>query len=278
VPSYITQYSTKDDFKELRLAVVNHSEKRMFTSKLRNAVLMLLLLSPVHAEDFHVSAADHFMLPLQELLRLFEKDTGYKASVTGTSVGMIYNKVKEGAPFDIFFSGDAITPTKMEQEGLGVANTRFTYAIGKLVLWSPNPSLIDKKGEVLKKGNFKHLVLANTERATYGVVAKQTMERMEVWEKLKDKLVIAESPVLTYKTINEGGAELGFLPLSTLNPSKKIEGSLWIVPAGLYDRLEHQTLLLKHGENNKAAKDFLDFVKTPRAKNVIESFGYSIPR
>lgn len=247
--------------------------------KPRNSVLTLLLLvgSGVQAEEFQVSAADHFILPLQELVRLFEKDTGHKAIITGTSVGVIYAKVKEGAPFDIFFSGDVITPVKMEQEGLSVPNTRFTYAIGKLVLWSPNPSLIDKKGEVLKTGNFKHLVLPNTERATYGVVAKQVMEKMDVWEKLKDKLIIAESPVLTHKTIREGGAELGFLPLSTLNPSKKIEGSLWIVPAALYDRLEHQTLLLKHGENNKAAKDFLAFVKTPRAHNVIESFGYNMP-
>ncbi|MDD2814670.1 MAG: molybdate ABC transporter substrate-binding protein [Thiotrichaceae bacterium] len=252
----------------------------MTISKLRNSALTLLLLlgNSVHAEEFQVSAADHFMLPLQELVRLFEKDTGNKAIVTGSSVGAIYTKIKEGAPFDIFFSGDATTPVKMEQEGFAVPNTRFTYAIGKLVLWSPDPTLIDKKGEVLKTGNFKHLVLPNTERATYGVVAKQAMEKMDVWEKLKDKLVIAESPVVTYKTIHDGGAELGFLPLATLNPSKKIEGSLWIVPAAFYDRLEHQAVLLKHGENNKAAKDFLTFVKSPRAKNVIESFGYSMPR
>jgi molybdate transport system substrate-binding protein len=251
----------------------------MTISKLRNSALTLLLLlgSSVHAEEFQVSTADHFMLSLQELVRLFEKDTGNKAIITGSSVGAIYTKIKEGAPFDVFFSGDATTPAKMEQEGFGVPNTHFTYAIGKLVLWSPNPTLVDKKGDVLRTGNFKHLVLPNTERATYGVMAKQTMEKMDVWEKLKDKLVIAESPVVTYKTIREGGAELGFLPLSILNPSKKIEGSLWIVPVAFYERLEHQVVLLKHGENNKAAKDFLDFVKGPRAKNVIESFGYSLP-
>jgi molybdate transport system substrate-binding protein len=247
-------------------------------AKLSAAFVIWLLSSFVHAEDFHVSTADHFMLPLQELVRLFEKDTGHKATLTGTSVGMIYNKLKEGAAFDIFFSGDAVTPAKMEQEGLGVANTRFTYAVGKLVLWSPDPNLVDKKGEILKIANFKHLALPNTERATYGVVAKQTLEKMEVWEKLKDKLVILESPMVTHKAINEGSAELGFLPLSILNPSKKIEGSLWIVPTALYERLEHQALLLKHGETNKAAKDFLVFVKSPRAKNVIESFGYSILR
>ncbi|MEN9848841.1 MAG: hypothetical protein RL368_1581, partial [Pseudomonadota bacterium] len=250
----------------------------MLISKLRTGVLIVLLLlgNPIHAEDFHVSAADHFVLPLQELLRLFEKDTGYKAILTNSSVGLLYKQLKEGAPFDILFSGDVATPIKIEQEGLGIVNTRFSYAVGKLVLWSRNPTLIDKKGDVLKTGNFKQLVLANTEHASYGVVAKQTMKKMEIWEKLKDKLMIAESVMAAYKTVRDGRAELGFVPLSTLTPSKKIEGSLWIVPTGLYDRLEHQTLLLKHGENNKAAKDFLAFVKTPRAKNVIESFGYSI--
>lgn len=251
----------------------------MLVSKLRSAflVLPLLLSSFVQAEEFNVATADHFTFPMQELLRLFEKDTGNKATVTATSVGMIYNKLKEGAPFDMFFSGDTVTPTKMEQEGFVVANSRFAYAVGKLVLWSPNPNLIDKKGEILKTGNFKQLVLSHTERAPYGLVAKQTLEKLELWDKLKDKLMIVESPLITYDTITKGGAELGFLPLSILNPSKKIEGSLWIVPAGLYDRLEHHAVLLKHGENNKAAKDFLAFVKSPRAKNVIESFGYSIP-
>lgn len=251
----------------------------MAISKLRNAlsISLLLLGSHVQAEEFQVSAADHFMLPLQELVRLFEKDTGNKAIVTGSSVGVIYTKIKEGAPFDIFFSGDATTPAKMEQEGLGVPNTRFAYAIGKLVLWSLNPNLIDKKGEILKTGNFKRLIVANTERASYGVVAKQALGKMGLWENLKDKVVIVESVMAAYKAIHDGGEELGFVALSTLNPSKKIEGSLWIVPTAFYDRLEHQVVLLKHGENNKAAKDFLAFVKTPRAKNVIESFGYTIP-
>lgn len=245
---------------------------------------MSLLLSlgfgnvSVHAEEFQIAVADHFLLPLQELLRLFEKETNNKAVVTATSVGMVYSKLKEGAPFDIFLSGDIVTPAKMEQEGLSIANTRFSYAVGRLVLWSPNPNLIDKKGDVLKKAaSFTHIAISHTERATYGVVAKQVLEKLEVWSSLKDKLVIAESPVPTYKKIVSGEAELGFLPLSILNPSKKIDGSLWIVPSSLYDRLEHQTLLLKHGENNTAAKDFLSFLKTPRARNVIESFGYSIP-
>jgi molybdate transport system substrate-binding protein len=240
--------------------------------------MLLLFCNVSFAEEFQIATAGHFLLPLQELLRMFEKETGNKAVITATSMGILYAKLKEGAPFDLFLSGDTLTPIKIEQEGLGIANTRFSYAIGKLVLWSPNPNLVDKKGEVLKKGNFTHLALAHPERAPYGVAAKQLLQQWELWQSLQDKLLITEDPIPAYKKIIAGEAELGLLPLSILNPSKKIEGSLWIVPSGLYGRLEHQAILLNHGENNEAAKAFFAFLKSARAKNVIESFGYSLPK
>lgn len=237
----------------------------------------MLLSNLVQAESLHIAVADHFLLPMQELLKVFEKETGITPTTTATSSGELYNKLKAGELFDVFISADVIVPEKMEQDGLGVANTRFTYAVGKLVLWSPNPTLVDKKGEVLKNGNFKHIAMSNPEHAPYGNATRQALEKMELLGSLKDKLVIAESPALTHKKIIEGGAELGFLPLAYLRPSKKIEGSYWIVPPQFYGRLEHQAILTKYGENNKVAKDFIAFMKTPRAQNLIESFGYSLP-
>lgn len=243
--------------------------------------LMLFFLSCMNttfAEEFQIATAGHFLLTLQELLRIFEKETGNKAVITTTSMGVLFTKVKEGAPFDILLSGDISTPIKIEQEGLGIANTRFSYAIGKLVLWSPNPALVDKKGEILKTGNFAHLALAHPERAPYGIAAKNTLQQLELWQSLQAKLLIEEDPMPTYKKVLAGEAELGLLPLSLLNPSKKIEGSLWIVPNNLSGRLEHQAILLNHGEHNNAAKAFFTFLKSARAKNVIESFGYSLPK
>jgi molybdate transport system substrate-binding protein len=240
-------------------------------------ILCFVLGNLAQAESLHIAVADHFGLPMQELLKIFEKETGITPTTTATSSGELYNKLKAGELFDVFISADVLIPEKLEQDGQGVANTRFTYAVGKLVLWSPNPNLVDKKGEVLKKANFTHIAMSNPERAPYGNATRQALEKLGLLETLKDKLVIAESPALTYKKIVEGGAELGFLPLAYLRPSKKIEGSYWIVPPQLYGRLEHQAILLKHGENNKVAKDFIAFMKTPRIQNLIESFGYSLP-
>lgn len=251
---------------------------KIISTVLRACLILCCVFSHlVQAESFHIAIADHFGLPMQELLKVFEKETGIVPTTTATSEGELYNKLKAGELFDVFIAANVTVPDMIVQEGLGVANTRFTYAIGKLVLWSPNPSLVDKKGEVLRSGNFKHLAMSNPERAPYGNAARQTLEKLELLDSLKDKLVVAESPALTYKKIVEGGAELGFLPLAYLRPSKKIEGSYWIVPLSLYGRLEHQAILTKYGEHNKAAQAFIAFMKTPRAQNVIESFGYNLP-
>lgn len=249
--------------------------------KLRKLSLILLLLgyiSTAFAEEFQIATAGHFLLALQELLKIFEKETGHKAVITASSMGILYAELKEGAPFDLFLSGDASTPIKIEQEGLGIANTRFSYAIGKLVLWAPDPTLVDKKGEILKTGNFTHLALAHPERAPYGVAAKNTLQQLGVWQSLQTKLLIEEDPMPAYKKVLAGEAELGFLPLSLLNPSKKIAGSLWIVPSALSGHLEHQAILLNHGEHNDAAQAFFAFLKSARAKTIIESFGYSLPK
>jgi len=240
-------------------------------------MLWLVLGNLAQAEGLHIAVADHFGLPMQELLKIFEKETGIVPTTTATSSGELYNKLKAGELFDVFISADVITPEQLAREGLGVANTRFTYAVGKLVLWSPNPNLVDKKGDVLKKSDFKHIAMANPERAPYGNATRQVLIKLNILDSLKDKLVILESPALTHKKIMDGEAELGFVPLSYLRPSKKIEGSYWIVPPQLYGRLEHQAILLKHGENNKAARDFIAFMKMPRIQNLIESFGYSLP-
>lgn len=234
------------------------------------------VIMQVQAEEIKAAVAGHFILPFQELADLFERKTGHKVIPTAKSNGLLYNELKAGTVYDIFLSADIETVVKIEAENLGVANTRFSYAVGRLTLWSINPELVDSKGEILKTGNFKHLLIPHTERAGYGVAAKQALKRLGIWENVKDKLIMYDDAAGLFDRIRSGEAELAFVPLALLNPSKQIEGSLWIVPPTLYNNLEHQAILLKHGEQSEAAKAFLDFIKTPAARNIISTFGYNL--
>ncbi|MDD2814677.1 MAG: molybdate ABC transporter substrate-binding protein [Thiotrichaceae bacterium] len=231
----------------------------------------------VQAEEIRAAVAGHFILPFQELAGLFERQTGHKVIPTAKSNGMLYNELKAGTVYDIFLSADVATVLNIESDDLGVLKTRFSYAFGRLALWSPDPKLIDAKGEVLKTGNFKHILIPHTERAGYGVAAKQALNKLGVWDSVENKLIMYDDAAGLLDRIRAGEAELGFVPFALLNPRKKIEGSLWIVPPKLYGNLEHQAILLKHGEHSEAAKAFLQFLKTPIAYSIIESFGYNPP-
>lgn len=247
------------------------------TLKIVSLCFLCGIVTQVQAEEIRAAVAGHFILPFQELARLFERQTGHKVIPTAKSNGMLYKELKTGTVYDIFLSADVQTVLNIEQDGFGVLNTRFSYAFGRLALWSADPKLIDSKGEILKKGNFKHLLIPHTERAGYGVAAKQALNKLGYWEAVEDKLIMYDDAAGLLDRIRTGEAELGFMPYALLNPTKKIEGSLWIVPPKLYGNLEHQAILLKHGENSQAAKDFLQLLKTPVARNIMESFGYSNP-
>jgi molybdate transport system substrate-binding protein len=136
---------------------------------------------------------------------------------------------------------------------------------------------VDAKGEILQKGEFQHLSIPDPQVGPYGVIAQETMKNLNVWEKLQSKLLLHENMTQTYQTIKTGKAQLGFVALSMLNPNQKIAGSFWVVPTNLYTPIEQQVILLQRGKDNKAALAFLDFLKTPRARNTIESYGYGLP-
>lgn len=248
-------------------------------SRLLPIFLFVLLLSQglaVRAEDFQIATIVNFRETLEVLLKSFEKATANKATITADSAPNLYQQIKGGVPFDVLLSSDVNTARTLEEEGLGVAATRFTYSIGKLALWSPNPNLVDGKGEILRRGEFDHLAIINP-KGPYGIVTQQVLEKLGLWEDLQRKLVFVDTFGQMHQLITEGKAELGFTALSMLHPSGKIEGSFWMVPKNLYAPIEQQAILLKHGANNKAAKAFLDFLKSPQARNVIETYGYSLP-
>lgn len=239
--------------------------------------MLLLNVPSVSAEEVNIAVVTDFYNPLTKIAGAFEQCTGYKANITTGSEQQLDDLIHKGESFDILLSADKQVLQQLEMSGIGVLNTRFIYALAQLVLWSAQPNLIDSKGEVLRQGQFNQLALPNPQYCVCGMVAQQVMHNLGVWEQLQPKLKYYESVSHVYQAIANGEVELGFITLSMLNPSKRISGSFWIVPAILYSPLEQQAILLKRGENNRAAQAFLKYLKSPRARNAIESYGYIMP-
>lgn len=226
------------------------------------------------ADEARIAVAANFAAPLAKIAAAFTKETGHKLISSSGSTGKFYAQIKEGAPFDILLSADQDHPQKLANENLAFTNTQFTYAIGKLVLWSPKEKFIDAKGSVLKANSFTHLSIANPKLAPYGAAAREALEKMGRWRALEPKIVFGESIAQAYQFVATGNAELGFVAFSQIQDLKGIKGSYWMIPQELYSPLKQDAILLKKGENNAAAKQFLTFLKSKAAKAIIVEFGY----
>ncbi|MEN9490261.1 MAG: molybdate-binding periplasmic protein ModA [Pseudomonadota bacterium] len=227
------------------------------------------------ADEVKVAVAANFTAPMQKIAVEFEKDTGHKALVSTGATGAFYAQIKNGAPFEVFLSADDETPAKLEAEGAGVKGSRFTYAIGRLVLWSAKPGFVDARGEVLKKGDFNKLALANPKTAPYGSAALEVMKKLGVQEALQPKIVQGENISQTFQFVSTGNAEVGFVALSQVWQDGVLKsGSAWIVPADLYAPIRQDAILLAKGEGKPAAEALLKYLKGDKAKAVIKSYGY----
>lgn len=236
--------------------------------------------SPAFAEEVHIGTVVSSVNALTEIIRLFEKNSpNDKVIIHNENMvsAFIYKQIKEKNDLDILVAGSTSIPQQLENEELSVKNARFTYVFGKLVLWSKNPKLVDTKGEVLNSGEFRNIALLDPKLAPYGVAAHQVMEKLGVFNKLQSKLVIVENSGEMQKQVMNGTMDLAFIPLATLNPSKKVEGSLWIIPKSYYEPIEQQAVLLKRAEKNAAAKAFFNYLKSPQARNIFEKYGFSVP-
>jgi molybdate transport system substrate-binding protein len=246
----------------------------------RIPLLAALLLSgwAAHADQVQVAVAANFTGPMQAIAPLFEHATGHKTSLSFGATGKFYAQIVNGAPFEVLLAADDETPARLEREAQAVAGSRFTYAIGKLVLWSADPHRVDAKGEVLKKGGFKHLALANPKTAPYGAAAVQAMSNLGVMDTLKPLFVQGENISQTQQFVSTGAAELGFIAYSQVMKNGKIGfGSGWLVPGDLYNPIRQDAVLLAKGQNNPAAAALLAFLKSEQGQTVIRSFGYALP-
>lgn len=241
------------------------------------ALLALGATLAVHAAEVQVAVAANFAGPMKVLAADFEKATGHKAALASGATGKFYAQIQSGAPFDVFLAADDETPAKLDKEGACVPGSRFTYATGKLVLWSARPDLVDAKGEVLKSGQFAHIALAAPKLAPYGAAAVETMTRLGVLARLEPKFVQGESIGQTFGFVSSGNAELGFVALSQVWENGKLKsGSAWIVPAELHSPIRQDAVLLARGKDNAAAVALMAFLKSDAAKAVIRSFGYDL--
>ena len=224
------------------------------------------------ADEIRIAVATNFAAAMSDLVDRFERETGHTVLVSSGSTGNHYAQIKNGAPFEAFFAADAERPRLLEQEGIAVPGSRFRYAVGRLVLWSPEPGYVDDQGRVLENGDFRRLSIANPDLAPYGAAARETLTARGLWERLMPRLAMGQDIGQAYAFVQTRNAELGFVALAQLRqPAKRIEGPYWIVPQTLHRPIEQEAVQIR---DVPAARMFLEFVKGAEAREIIRSYGY----
>ena len=243
------------------------------------SVLLATLLgaaSQVQADEVFIAVAANFATPMQKIVAEFEKETGHKVVASFGSTGKFYAQIKGGAPFEVLLAADDEIPARLVSENAAVAGSQWTYAIGKLVLWSAKPGVVDDKGDVLKNGNFEHISLANPKLAPYGAAGVEVMKTRGAYDKLQAKIVMAENITQAYQFISTGNAQLGFVALSQVLKEGRIDGSSWIVPASLYTPIRQDAVILDKGKDRPAALALAKYLKADKSVAIIKSFGYEL--
>ena len=245
----------------------------------RLTLLVALFLASLgtFADEVQVAVAANFTAPMQQIAAGFEKETGHKAALSFGATGKFYAQIVNGAPFEVFLAADDTTPARLEKEGHAVPGSRFTYAVGTLVLWSAKPDFVDAKGEVLKGGNFNKVSIANPKTAPYGAAAVETLKKLNLLDAVQPKFVQGENISQTLQFVSTGNADLGFVALSQVFKDGKLSGgSAWIVPGEFHEPIYQDAAILAKGKDNAAATALLAYLKGDKARAVIRSFGYDL--
>lgn len=238
-------------------------------------LLLIAAAGGARAAEVSVAVAANFTVPMQKIAAAFERDTGHKATLAFGSTGRFYAQVRHGAPFQVLLAADDETPRKLESEGAAVQGTRFTYAVGRLVLWSAQPGAVDAQGDVLRKGGNGKVAIADPRLAPYGAAAMEALQKLGLATQLAPRLVQGESIAQAYQFVATGNAPVGFVALSQVMADGRIDkGSAWVVPAALHAPIRQDAVLLAPGRGNAAATALLDYLKGPTARAIVRAHGY----
>lgn len=236
------------------------------------ATVVLVLGAPAQADEVRIAVATNFSAAMDALIAVFERETGHTVLVSKGSSGSHYAQIKNGAPFEAFFSADAERPELLEREHIAVAGSRFLYAVGRLALWSPSSDYVDVDGNVLETGDYRHLAIANPALAPYGAAAREVLLARGLWDDVQVRLVRGQDIGQAYSFVATGNAELGFVALAQIeNPASAPIGSYWLVPETLHEPIEQQAVLLR---DTPGAREFVAFVRSAVARSIIRRYGY----
>jgi molybdate transport system substrate-binding protein len=259
--------------------------KRILQAICSVSVLLLLFWGalfpwPALSEELTIAAASDLNFAFKDLVAAFEKNTGTAVKLTLGSSGNFFSQISNGAPFDLYFSADIRYPQKLEEAGHAVAGSLYKYAVGRIVLWAPNESKLNvQKGmEVLLDRSIKKIAIANPKHAPYGRAAVAALEHFELYDRIKDRLVLGENISQTAQFIESGACDTGIIALSlALAPSMKLVGKYWEIPADSHPPLEQGAVILTQSKNHEAAQKFLEFVKGLDGQEIMRRYGFTLP-
>jgi len=237
---------------------------------------------PSHASEksLTVAAASDLHYAFKELITMFEKNTGRSVKLSLGSSGNFFAQIQNGAPFDVYFSADIGFPKKLVESGHALPDTLYQYARGRIVLWVPKSSKLEvSKGmDVLLDPSIKKIAIANPKHAPYGRAAVSAMQHAKLYERVKDKIVLGENVSQAAQFVESGTVDVGIIALSLAKaPSMQAAGMFWLVPADAHPPIDQGAVVIKTSANQEDAKAFLDFIRTPPARQVMRSYGFVLP-
>lgn len=241
------------------------------------AVIPLCVAGAACGADIQVAVAANFAAPMKQIALAFEKSTRHKLLISNGATGRFYAQIRSGAPFEVLLAADQETPQRLEKDGLAVSGTRFTYATGRLVLWSARDAIVDARGDVLKRGRFGHIAIANPKLAPYGAAAVAALKSLGAYDALAAKFVQGENIAQVHQFVSTGNALLGFVALSQVigEDGRLKSGSMWIVPESAYPAIRQDAVLLNPGRDSAAARALLAFLKGTAAQRIMRNWGYT---
>lgn len=239
---------------------------------------LLTMCGGVRAEVALVAVAANFAEVMERLESDFERQSPHALTVTSGSTGKLYAQISAGAPFDVLLAADQSYPARLESAGLAIRGSRFTYATGRLSLWSADAARISGDGAaVLRRGEFRRLAMANPELAPYGVAARELLEALNLFDSLRERIVMGENIGQTHAMVATGNAELGLVARAyVMSERNTTGGSHWDVPPDYHSPIRQDAVLLTRAEDNSAARDLLAYLRRPDVREVIREYGYDV--